>query len=125
MAGSARSTGTTVAVPNAVGTGSGPAATTAPVNTVATTNPPAPQVRTWTVAYGSPPPTFTAHLGDEIVLKISSATEQEFHVHPPYDIVLSGTPVVTFDFVADQPGAKIVVESHTNPGVVVCYLTVT
>jgi hypothetical protein len=75
------------------------------------------------VAYGSTPPTFTAHLGDEIVLRITSTEEQEFHVHPPYDIVLGGT-TVTFDFTADQAGTKIVVESHTHPGVIVCYLTI-
>jgi hypothetical protein len=105
------------------GSGGGTATTAAPATTVAKTTPPAPQVRTWTVAYGSAVPTLTAHLGDEIVLTITSVEEQEFHVHPPYDIVLGGTKV-TFDFTADQPGTKIVVESHTHPGVVVCYLTV-
>jgi hypothetical protein len=82
-------------------------------------------VRKWTVAYGSTPPTLTAHLGDEIVLTITSVEEQEFHVHAPYDIVQSTyLGAVAFDFTADQLGTKIVVESHTHPGVVVCYLTV-
>ena len=101
-----------------------PTTTTKPVvTTPPTTAKPTPKTRTFSATYGAGTPTFKVNKGDYVILTINSAEDQEFHIHDPYDIVNGGTHV-TFEFTADQVGNKIIVESHTHPGEIVCYLTV-
>lgn len=93
-----------------------------------TTTPPAPP----TTKPASTPGTFTATVANKshrtlnipynstVVLTVTSATDEEFHVHG-YDITKGGTNV-TFVFTADMKG-NFVVESH-DTGWVVCTLVV-
>jgi len=93
-----------------------------------TTTPPAPP----TTKPVATPGTFTATVANKshrtlnvpynstVVLTVTSATDEEFHVHG-YDITKGGTNV-TFVFTADMKGSYVV-ESH-DTGWVVCTLVV-
>ncbi len=111
----------TTAAPTPIVTPASTSPVTNPVTVPAPVTPaPAPAPVTATVAYGSPR-TIRVDLGAFVNLTVTSSVEQEFHVHG-YDITNGGTRV-GFQFTADMAGTFIV-ESHTNPGVVVCTLVV-
>ena len=65
-------------------------------------------------------PTLNVSLGATVTLRVTTSSEQSFHLHG-YDIELGGT-TVTFIFTADTAG-RFVVESHTT-GAVICTLVV-
>lgn len=80
-----------------------------------------PQPSSFTVnADTGTPPTLGVTLGTTVTLRVTSSSEQSFHLHG-YDIELGGTSV-TFIFTADTAG-RFVVESHTT-GAVICTLVV-
>ena len=129
----------TTAVPGATTTTTKPGATTTTVKTGTTTTVKPTPTSPATTAPAPPttkpasnPGTFTATVANKshrtlnvpynstVVLTVTSATDEEFHVHG-YDITKGGTNV-TFVFTADMKGTYIV-ESH-DTGWVVCTLLV-
>jgi hypothetical protein len=124
----------TTAKPGATTTTVKPSATTTTVKVTTTTaRPPATTVPAPpTTKPASNPGTFTATVANKshrtlnvpynatVVLTVTSATDEEFHVHG-FDITKGGTNV-TFVFTADMKGS-FVVESH-DTGWVVCTLVV-
>ena len=82
-----------------------------------TSTPVAAGSRTFSVsAEDATPPVFHVSLGTDVTLNITSATDQEFHLHD-IDLTLGGT-FVRFRFTADLPGSHIV-ESH-DTGKLIC-----
>jgi hypothetical protein len=98
-----------------------PAPTTKPAPTTTrppvTTAPAAPGSSTFSVSAEDPtPPVYRVALGTDVTLNITSAIDQEFHVHD-IDLTLGGT-FVRFRFTADLAGTHIV-ESH-DTGKLIC-----